>query len=69
MRLDWCFYPSHQTLQNVIRNVDVADIPQTLLAYVEFLKKDIEDFTGMTDFATGAKFAFCTDIWWNTIND
>ena len=41
-------------LANVIRNVDVADIPQTLLAYVEFLKKDIEDFTGMTDFATGA---------------
>ena len=41
-------------LQNVIRNVDVADIPQTLLAYIEFLKQDIEDFTGMTDFATGA---------------
>ena len=40
-------------LANVIRNVDVADIPQTLLAYVEFLKRDIEDFTGMTDFATG----------------
>ena len=31
----------------------MADIPQTLLAYVEFLKRDIEDFTGMTDFATG----------------
>jgi hypothetical protein len=41
-------------LANVIRNVDVADIPVTLLNYVEFLKKDIEDFTGMTDFATGA---------------
>jgi hypothetical protein len=41
-------------LANVIRNVDVADIPQTLLAYIEFLKADIEDFTGMTDFATGA---------------
>lgn len=41
-------------LANVIRNVDVADIPQTLLAYIDFLKNDIEDFTGMTDFATGA---------------
>jgi hypothetical protein len=40
-------------LSNVIRNVDVADIPQTLLGYIEFLKADIEDFTGMTDFATG----------------
>jgi hypothetical protein len=40
-------------LANVIRNVEVADIPQTLLAYIEFLKNDIEDFTGMTDFATG----------------
>jgi hypothetical protein len=41
-------------LANVIRNVDVADIPVTLLNYVDFLKRDIEDFTGMTDFATGA---------------
>jgi len=41
-------------LSNVIRNVDVSDIPVTLLNYVEFLKRDIEDFTGMTDFATGA---------------
>jgi hypothetical protein len=40
-------------LANVIRNVDVADIPVTLLNYIEFLKSDIEDFTGMTDFATG----------------
>lgn len=48
------FLSKSPDLQNVIRNVDVADIPQTLLAYVEFLKKDIEDFTGMTDFATGA---------------
>jgi hypothetical protein len=41
-------------LANVIRNVDVADIPVTLLNYIEFLKADIEDFSGMTDFATGA---------------
>ena len=37
----------------MIRNVDVADIPLALLNYIEFLKKDIEDFTGMTEFATG----------------
>ena len=48
------FLSKSPDLQNVIRNVDVADIPQTLLAYIEFLKADIEDFTGMTDFATGA---------------
>ena len=47
------FLSKSPDLQNVIRNVDVADIPQTLLAYVEFLKRDIEDFVGMTDFATG----------------
>jgi len=47
------FLSKSPDLQNVIRNVDVADIPQTLLTYVEFLKRDIEDFTGMTDFATG----------------
>ena len=47
------FLSKSPDLQNVIRNVDVADIPQTLLAYIEFLKRDIEDFTGMTDFATG----------------
>ena len=48
------FLSKSPDLANVIRNVDVADIPQTLLAYIEFLKNDIEDFTGMTDFATGA---------------
>jgi len=48
------FLSKSPDLQNVIRNVDVAEIPQTLLAYIEFLKADIEDFTGMTDFATGA---------------
>jgi hypothetical protein len=48
------FLSKSPDLANVIRNVDVADIPVTLLSYIEFLKKDIEDFTGMTDFATGA---------------
>ena len=41
-------------LNNVIRNVDVADIPMTLLNYIEFLKNDIEDFTGMSQFAQGS---------------
>jgi hypothetical protein len=48
------FLSKSPDLANVIRNVDVADIPITLLNYIEFLKRDIEDFTGMTDFATGA---------------
>jgi hypothetical protein len=48
------FLSKSPDLANVIRNVDVADIPVTLLSYIEFLKNDIEDFTGMTDFATGA---------------
>ena len=48
------FLSKSPDLANVIRNVDVADIPVTLLSYIDFLKKDIEDFTGMTDFATGA---------------
>lgn len=48
------FLSKSPDLANVIRNVDVADIPVTLLTYIDFLKKDIEDFTGMTDFATGA---------------
>lgn len=47
------FLSKSPDLANVIRNVDVADIPVTLLNYIEFLKRDIEDFTGMTDFATG----------------
>ena len=42
-------------LANVIRNVDVADIPMTLMNYIEFLKRDIEEFTGMTEFATGKR--------------
>jgi hypothetical protein len=48
------FLSKSPDLANVIRNVEVADIPVTLLNYIEFLKNDIEDFTGMTDFATGA---------------
>ena len=48
------FLSKSPDLANVIRNVDVADIPITLLNYIDFLKRDIEDFTGMTDFATGA---------------
>jgi hypothetical protein len=48
------FLSKSPDLANVIRNVDVADIPITLLNYIEFLKNDIEDFTGMTDFSTGA---------------
>jgi hypothetical protein len=47
------FLSKSPDLANVIRNVDVADIPVTLLSYIDFLKQDIEDFTGMTDFATG----------------
>lgn len=47
------FLSKSPDLANVIRNVEVADIPVTLLNYIEFLKSDIEDFTGMTDFATG----------------
>lgn len=47
------FLSKSPDLANVIRNVDVADIPVTLLNYIEFLKNDIEEFTGMTDFATG----------------
>lgn len=47
------FLSKSPDLANVIRNVEVADIPLTLLNYIEFLKKDIEDFTGMTEFATG----------------
>jgi hypothetical protein len=47
------FLSKSPDLANVIRNVEVADIPVTLLTYIDFLKNDIEDFTGMTDFATG----------------
>jgi hypothetical protein len=49
------FLSKYPDLNNVIRNVEVADIPRTLLEYVEFLKNDIEDFTGMTDIAQGRR--------------
>jgi hypothetical protein len=41
-------------LRNAITNVDTADIPVALMNYIEFLKNDIEDFTGISQFATGA---------------
>ena len=47
------YLSKHPDLANVIRNVDVADIPVTLLSYIEFLKRDIQEFTGLTDIATG----------------
>lgn len=48
------FLSKYPDLANVIRNVDVADIPMTLMNYMEYLKREIDDFTGMTDFNTGA---------------
>jgi hypothetical protein len=47
------YLSKHPDLQNVIRNVDVADIPQALLTYIQFLKQDIQEFTGLTDISTG----------------
>lgn len=41
-------------LRNAISHVQPADIPMTLMNYIEFLKNDIEDFTGISQFATGA---------------
>jgi len=49
------FLSKYPDLNNVIRNVDTKDIPRELLEYVEFLKNDIEDFTGMTDIAQGRR--------------
>jgi hypothetical protein len=40
-------------LRNAITNVQPADIPMTLLNYIQFLKTDIEDFTGISSFSTG----------------
>lgn len=48
------YLSKHPELKNVIKNVDVADIPNTLLDYVDFLKNDINDFTGLTEVNTGA---------------
>jgi hypothetical protein len=47
------YLSKHPDLQNVIRNVDVSEIPVTLMSYIEFLKRDIQEFTGLTDIATG----------------
>jgi hypothetical protein len=41
-------------LRNAITHVQPADIPMTLLNYIQFLKTDIEDFTGISQFATGS---------------
>ena len=41
-------------LRNAIANVETADIPIALMNYIEFLKNDIEDFTGISQFSTGA---------------
>ena len=41
-------------LRNAIMNIPPADIPMTLLNYIEFLKNDIEDFTGISQFSSGA---------------
>lgn len=49
------FLSKHPDLANVIRNVEIEDIPRTLLEYIEFLKNDIEDFTGMTDINQGRR--------------
>jgi hypothetical protein len=48
------FLSKYPDLNNVIRNVEVSDIPRTLLEYIEFLKNDIEDFTGMSEIAQGS---------------
>jgi hypothetical protein len=47
------YLSKHADLANVIRNVEIADIPQTLMQYIEFLKNDIKEFTGLTDISTG----------------
>jgi len=48
------YLSKHPDLQNVIKNVDISEIPTTLMTYIEFLKNDIKEFTGLTDSATGA---------------
>jgi hypothetical protein len=47
------YLSKHADLANVIRNVEVADIPQTLMGYIEFLKRDIQEFTGLNDVTMG----------------
>jgi hypothetical protein len=48
------FLSKYPDLQNAMRNVPVPEIPRALLEYIQFLKNDIEDFTGMTGFASGS---------------
>jgi len=40
-------------LKNAMTTVQPAEIPGALLNYIEFLKADIEDFTGISQFSTG----------------
>jgi len=40
-------------LRNAISNIEPSQIPVTLLNYIDFLKRDIEDFTGISQFASG----------------
>ena len=47
------YLSKHPDLQNVIRNVEVSEIPMALMSYIEFLKRDIQEFTGLTEIATG----------------
>jgi hypothetical protein len=47
------FLSKYPDLANAMRNVPVPEIPRALLEYIEFLKNDIEDFTGMSQFASG----------------
>lgn len=47
------YLSKHPDLQNVIKNVDISEIPTTLMSYIEFLKNDIKEFTGLSDIATG----------------
>jgi hypothetical protein len=47
------YLSKHPDLANVIRNVEVSEIPMALMNYIEFLKNDIRDFTGLTDASTG----------------
>jgi hypothetical protein len=47
------YLSKHPDLANVIRNVEVSEIPMALMSYIEFLKRDIQEFTGLTDIATG----------------
>ena len=49
------FLSKHPDLQNVIRNVEVKEIPSVLLDYIQFLKDDIDDFTGMNDLNQGKR--------------